>query len=878
MTVTTPSPDSQLKLADVVVVGAQALTDLLNTTDAKWKVHPAVPTIDAMWDALDSGALPTPQAVIFTYGTAPTPQDFAINVAAFAPFADIFVVTSPEMAETIQQQIIAAANQIENGDPTKPIHILPANDLNTSLSTLKTVTSRYVDWTPPQPEQPAPIIVSHPEVGQVDAPVAPPAPNYPAPNSPVQHTQTAPNPDQAPVYAPHIHEQATQTYQKPATAIPGQATIAVMSSKGGSGKCLRQDTTFVMNPATGVLHTGRETLASRDAGSVPSFDGRFVSAQHIANYYDSGVKETFRVVTRSGREVDATGNHPLLTADGWRALEDIAVGETIAVPARMPFPEQPVRMSDLALQLLYSEPPPAGFEPETRSFMSGGDTLLGVRGIPTSKRNMTVPEAIFRLPEDQLTSFMAMFWVTYGHVTDTEIGAAVISERIARDLQHLLLRLGVQSSIVHDAPDMFDGWLLTVHPAHHHLFSNKVPVWGTKEALLEKLSASPATATVTMSEALFAAITEDTAELAHRVAERLGEPFEGATPRSVLVTAEKGGMVTVNVHALQTWCELAGSSVELEHEWLYNSEIFWDEIVSVESQGYHPVFDLEIPDTLNFVANDVVVHNSTTALALAGMIAKGSAAAGNPKKVVVVDLDTRDGQIGSLIGQYVPTAVNVRVLPRWDANAVLANLVHDKRLGVDALLAPIRPRNADDVGPEFYSVIIQVLQTTHDVVILDCSVNYLDPLLGVAFGLSDEILFVTTLAISSVQGMARALIELFAKPEEGGLGIRQEKVGVVANMVINNVGMGKDKLLQAALGAPLVGQIPAEQDAVLVATNSNRMADLLKHPKLGVAYYKLATTCLPGWPIAPLVVEQPKPGQQPGDGEGPKKKGGFFKR
>ena len=276
---------------------------------------------------------------------------------------------------------------------------------------------------------------------------------------------------------------------------------------------------------------------------------------------------------------------------------------------------------------------------------------------------------------------------------------------------------------------------------------------------------------------------------------------------------------------------------------------------------------------------------STTAIMLAATIARASAAAGQPKRVVLVDLDTRDGQVGSLIGQYMPTSINIRVMPRWDAATVKANLVHDKRLGVDALLAPVRPRNADDVGPEFYQQIIGVLQTTHDIVILDCSVNYLDPLLGTGFAMSDEILFVTTLATTSVQGMARSLTELFADPADGGLGIPREKVGIVANQVINNVGMGRDKLLRAALGAPLVGQIPSDQDAVLIATNSNRMFDLLKHPKLGPAYFRLAVNCLPGMPLAPLTAEQaatqanqPGPQQAPQEAQQGKKKKGLFGR
>jgi len=223
----------------------------------------------------------------------------------------------------------------------------------------------------------------------------------------------------------------------------------------------------------------------------------------------------------------------------------------------------------------------------------------------------------------------------------------------------------------------------------------------------------------------------------------------------------------------------------------------------------------------------------------------------------------------------MPTAINIRYLEEWNAETVKANLVHDKRLGIDALLAPVRPRNADDVGPDFYRQIIQILQTTHDVVVLDCSVNYLDPLLGMAFNLADEILFVTTLATTSVHGMARSLTEMFKEPADGGLGIPRDKVGIVANQVINAVGMGKDKLLRAALGAPIVGQIPAEHDVVLIATNSNRMDQILKHPRLGPAFFSLASTCLPGWALAPVAATA---AQEPDSQPSQEKKRGFFGR
>ncbi|NEP07046.1 MAG: hypothetical protein F6K34_20875, partial [Okeania sp. SIO4D6] len=40
-----------------------------------------------------------------------------------------------------------------------------------------------------------------------------------------------------------------------------------------------------------------------------------------------------------------------------------------------------------------------------------------------------------------------------------------------------------------------------------------------------------------------------------------------------------------------------------------NSEVFWDEITSIEYIGKEEVFDLTISETHNFIANDFIVHN-----------------------------------------------------------------------------------------------------------------------------------------------------------------------------------------------------------------------------------------------------------------------------
>lgn len=242
---------------------------------------------------------------------------------------------------------------------------------------------------------------------------------------------------------------------------------------------------------------------------------------------------------------------------------------------------------------------------------------------------------------------------------------------------------------------------------------------------------------------------------------------------------------------------------------------------------------------------------STAALLLAASIARASQEGGKPLSVCVVDMDTRDGQVASLIGKYMPTALNIRVQPVWDELTIRRHLVFEEALGVHALLAPIRPRTADTVGPEFYRTIIRSLQRMFDVVVMDTSVQYLDPLIAkVCLPEATEVLFITTLASTAVQGMARALREITAPAEESGLGISRDKIGIIVNQSVAGVGMQREQILAAGLGVPVVGVIPLATKDVLTATNLHRMQTLLDHPLIGPAYNELARTCLPGRGLA----------------------------
>ena len=72
---------------------------------------------------------------------------------------------------------------------------------------------------------------------------------------------------------------------------------------------------------------------------------------------------------------------------------------------------------------------------------------------------------------------------------------------------------------------------------------------------------------------------------------------------------------------------------------LANSEVYWDEIVSIEPVGLKQVYDLTIPETHNFVANDVCVHNTAFALNVVRNVITSHAPSDVPPVVLFVSLE-----------------------------------------------------------------------------------------------------------------------------------------------------------------------------------------------------------------------------------------------
>jgi replicative DNA helicase len=277
-------------------------------------------------------------------------------------------------------------------------------------------------------------------------------------------------------------------------------------------------------------------------------------------FVDDGQKPVFRVTTRSGREVESTLAHPFLTLDGWRPLAELRPGTRIAVPRRIDiFGEERIRDGEVKLLadliadgcVTKTSPEFASSHPALQAdFAAAVSEFPGVRAIPP---------VIFKLRREQVALFLNRLWATDGWASvsagTAEIGYTTVSEKLARQLQHLLLRFGVMASLRKRSVAYLNArrcaWSLSITQADSiRTFATEIGIWG-KESALERL--------------LVALNPRDN---------RSGlDPLPG--------------------------------------------EIYWDEIVAIEPVGCKQVYDLTIPATHNFVANDICVHNTAFCLNIA---------------------------------------------------------------------------------------------------------------------------------------------------------------------------------------------------------------------------------------------------------------------
>jgi replicative DNA helicase len=440
--------------------------------------------------------------------------------------------------------------------------------------------------------------------------------------------------------------------------------LILFAARTSVGKCVTASTRIV-DPRTGLERTIEEIYRDPGASQVLSWSSEGgVHRKRLSAKVDTGWKECLRFTLNSGRSVEVTPEHPFMTSGGWRRADELEVDQTIGVPSFLPLPSESEQIDPSELDLLalfLADGSCTGHhvsitkaDPEVIRIATRASEALGAvcKHVPKTKythafvgreghsnpvlallrkhgvygklsKKKTIPEVVFRLSVLQLCNFLSLFWMCDGYVDQGGPGVTLASQEMIRQLQHLLLRVGVQSQVRYKRArcngKVFDAWRLRVLSPYWPVFAERLTLWGKKEARLQKKlkpnmkywSGDPSVG------AEFKARVSEIVRKARSEGQYLNDfgVSLGRKSRYMLRDLYSKSGKRLRLSVFKKWARFYG--VENEFAWLWSSDLYWDAITAIEPIGEQKVYDLTVPDTHCFIANDVLVHNTWALILLA---------------------------------------------------------------------------------------------------------------------------------------------------------------------------------------------------------------------------------------------------------------------
>jgi replicative DNA helicase len=387
----------------------------------------------------------------------------------------------------------------------------------------------------------------------------------------------------------------------------------------------------------------------------------------ISNVFSTGIKQTFELQLASGKTIKATANHQFLTQDGWKRLDKLSTNERIATPeylinqnrdnlnildnelillahllgdgcilpkqpyhytnsdsqnldiveetAKELFDITPRRVDYVTYQHVYLPSPyrltHGKYHPITNWFKKLGLEL-------SHSYNKILPEICFTFSERQISLFLHHLWATDGNISisiNNNRGTPVVSIYYAstslhliKQVQELLLKLQIQSTIRTIKKGSYRNcYHLAIQSSYsQELFLKLINSYGKRGSIKTKCleilgnqSAKNPNNNV-FDKQIWKQINEirKKKNITHRELCRLIDTqYCGSS-------LYKSGLSKIRLLKIAK----ALNSSELES--MATSDIYWDKIKSITLASIEEVYDITVLNHHNFIANNIVVHNS----------------------------------------------------------------------------------------------------------------------------------------------------------------------------------------------------------------------------------------------------------------------------
>jgi replicative DNA helicase len=413
------------------------------------------------------------------------------------------------------------------------------------------------------------------------------------------------------------------------------------------------------------LADGRRVPIRDLVGQTPevwamSEDQKIIKAQSDL-VWSKGVRHVMCVELASGRKLRATPNHRIFTGDGWQPLGAVKVGDRIALARNFPTVANPVVWTDEQIALLgqmvgdgsYLKGKPLRYTTASEEnsrlvtecaialgskvtryvgrgqwhqlLISGNGNRWHAKGVGAWLKAIGVfgqrshqkhlPPEVFQFSDTQIGLLLKHLWATDGCISTPKsaktargvVHFSTCSERLARDVSALLLRLGIVSrtSQIKQRIGRAVYCVLVSGSEQQAIFLAKVGAFGPREAPARRLAEilaviRPNTNVDTLPLEVF---TEVLASMAAQgitrkaMAQMRGAPYGGISQYQFCPSRSHLSSYAnlLNSDSLKMWS---------------SSDLFWDRVVCFGFEGAEEVFDMTVPGPSSWLADGIVSHNS----------------------------------------------------------------------------------------------------------------------------------------------------------------------------------------------------------------------------------------------------------------------------
>jgi deoxycytidine triphosphate deaminase len=417
------------------------------------------------------------------------------------------------------------------------------------------------------------------------------------------------------------------------------------------GKCVTGDTR-VVDAETGAYLPITEFSWGRQTLSLQNWSLRIA---RVSAFIPQGRKPVFELRTRTGLIIKATANHPFRQLHGWTRLENLKPGDRIArareipVFGKTPLPDWEAKLlglmisegqcntpghsptftsSDAVLVALLQECVQAGklgtvtrrerfgYRLVNRSARGGipernrAHEWLRGYGLNVKAEHKFVPQAVFMAPKESVRAFLQCLFAGDGGVYRN--GDAFFleyyskSRRLVEDVHHLLLRFGV-FSLIRQKQTSIGTPACSIQITDREQIARFAAEIGFYPGSIKYVRFATEIAPVLGAEPRRKRSNFDTLPCE-------AWPLLTSAVAETRLSLRELGLCTRPTQSVP-FPFVAQAAVATDDAMLnaLAAGPVWDTVESITPAGEEEVYDLTVPGVHNFVANHLVVHNSTYA-------------------------------------------------------------------------------------------------------------------------------------------------------------------------------------------------------------------------------------------------------------------------